>query len=169
MPATVPDVSLPNAGPGADPLSVHDVAGRADVTAILLLLHRDYYCGYCRKQVQAVVERYAEFRDADAEVVSILPEARERASGWADEYEVGYPMLADPDATYGDALEQPTRFGVLGKYLDAIGRMPQATILDVHDDEPTVFYVHRGDQPGDRPDLDRLLEQIQQLKTGYES
>ena len=153
MPETVPEFSLPNVGPGPDPLSLSDL--EADFAA--LFLQRDHYCTNCRSQVQALADRYASFRDRDAEVVSILPESREQAADWQDRYDLPYPLLADPDAEVGDAYDQPVRFGPLGKLSDFFGRMPEVVVLDLRGDAPDVAWVHRGSSTFDRPDIEELL------------
>jgi len=151
------DFSLPNVGPGPDPLSLSALS--ADNDFVVLLLQRDEYCTNCRKQVRAVADRYDEFRECGAEVVSILPEPREAAANWQRRYDLPYPLCADPDADVGDAYDQPVRFGFLGKWSDFLGRMPVATLVDVRDD-PAVVWSHRGSSTFDRPDIDEILDEI---------
>ena len=49
------DFSLPNVGPGPDPLSLSALS--ADNEFALLLFQRDHYCTNCRTQVRTVAER----------------------------------------------------------------------------------------------------------------
>jgi peroxiredoxin Q/BCP len=154
MPETVPEFSLPNVGPGPDPLSLSDL--EADFA--VLFLQRDHYCTNCRKQVQSLADRYESFRDRGAEVVSVLPEPREQAADWQDRYDLPYPLLADPDAEVGDAYDQPVRFGPLGKLSDFFGRMPEVVVLDLRGDAPDVAWVHRGSSTFDRPAVDEVLD-----------
>jgi len=151
------DFSLPNVGPGPDPLSLSALA--ADNDFVVLLFQRDEYCTNCRKQVRAVKDRYDDFRQRRAEVVSILPEPREAAKAWQDRYDLPYPLCADPDASVGDAYDQPVRFGFLGKWSDFLGRMPVAVLVDVRE-EPTVVWSYRGSSTFDRPDIDEILANI---------
>jgi len=43
---------------------------------------------------------------------------------------------------------------------DILGRMPEALVIDVRGDNPTVTYVHKGTTPSDRPSIDELLEEV---------
>lgn len=149
---------LPNVGPGPETLSLDAVA--ADHDFVLLLFQRDYLCTNCRKQVQAVAERYEAFADRDTEVVSIVPEPVERVRSWQDDYDLPFPLCADPDKRVSGAYDQPVRFGVLGKLSDFFGRMPKAVLLDCRGEEPTVAYTHEGSSTWDRPEIDDLLAEI---------
>ena len=160
MPETAPQFSLPNVGPGPDPLSPSDL--EADFA--VLFLQRDHYCTNCRKQVQSLADRYASFRDLDAEVVSVLPEPREQAADWQDRYNLPYPLLADPDAEVGDAYDQPVRFGPLGRLSDFFGRMPEVVVIDLRGDARDVAWVHRGSSTFDRPDIDEVLGVLEDLR-----
>ncbi len=157
-------LELPNAGPGPDPLALDALA--ADHDAVVVLLQRDHFCGNCRRQVQRVAERYDEFADRDAEVVSVLPEPRERAAEWVERYDLPYPLVADPDVTAGDRFDQPTRFGFLGQLHDLVGRMPEAVVVDATGDAPTVAAVHRGTTPTDRPSVEDLLATLDDVLDG---
>ncbi|ADQ65668.1 peroxiredoxin [Halogeometricum borinquense DSM 11551] len=148
------DFELPNVGAGPDTFSPAD----ADAEYLVLLLQRDYYCKKCRRQVQSAKRRYDEFQDANAEVVSVLPEPTDRTKKWQTSYDLPFPLLADEGKEVGDAMDQPERFGVLGSLHDLVGRMPEALVLDVETGE--VLFDHAGDSPGDRPDIDELLAAI---------
>jgi len=152
---------LPNVGPGPDPLSPAEI--EADFA--VLLLHRDFYCSECRQQVRRVKKRYDEFEARDAEVVSVLPEDRETAAEWQKQYHLPFPVVADPDTELGDRYEQPTRFGLLGKLHDVIGRMPAVILLDLRFSDPIETYAHRGDSRTDRPRIDEILDAIDHAAT----
>lgn len=171
-----PDFSLANVGPGPDPLRLSDLVAPVDPAdpttteetdqaydAIVVLLHRDYHGGNCRRQVRAVADRYDEFRDAGAQVVSIVPESRERLEGWQESYDLPFPLCADPETIAGDRFDQPVRLGSLGRLFDVIGRMPAAAVLDVEGDAFEVAYLHRGKSIWDRPRIDSLLEEIERV------
>ena len=160
----VPDFELPNAGAGSDPFSLSAVAAAPDTDAVVLLFQRDYHCGNCRKQVQAIRDRYDEFEALHAAVVSILPEPPERAAEWQDSYDLPFALLADPNTDVSDAYDQPVRFGVLGSLHDLVGRMPVAIVLDTRSGEPVVAYTYEGRMPADRPDIDDLLDEIRALR-----
>ena len=153
------EFELPNVGAGPDTLSLSALA--RDHSFVVLLLQRDHYCTNCRDQVQRVADRYGEFRARDAAVVSVVPEPPERVREWHERYDLPYPLLADPDAAVGERYDQPVRFGVLGDVSDFLGRMPEAVVLDVRDPERVrTLYVHRGTSTFDRPDVDDLLDVI---------
>jgi peroxiredoxin/ribosomal protein S18 acetylase RimI-like enzyme len=152
---------LPNVGPGPDPLSLWEL--EADFAAILL--HRDFYCSECRQQVRRAKKCYDEFEARDCEVVSVLPEDRETAAEWQKQYHLPFPVVADPDTELGDRYEQPTRFGLLGKLHDVIGRMPAVILLDLRWSEPIETYAHRGDSRTDRPRIDELLDAVDHAAT----
>lgn len=156
-----PAFELANVGPGPDPLSLSALA--ADNDFVVLLFQRDHYCTNCRKQVQAVADRYEAFRERGAEVASVLPEPRERAREWHREYDLPYPLLADPEATAGAAYDQPVRFGLLGRFSDFLGRMPEAVVVDCRDD-PEVAWTYRGSSTFDRPDVEALLATLADLR-----
>ncbi|USZ69654.1 peroxiredoxin family protein [Halorussus salilacus] len=171
------DFELPNAGTGPDPLSLADLAAgptdgvgrpapRRETTprndAVVLFFQRDYHCRNCREQVQAVADRYDEFRDRHAAVVSVLPESKAKAEKWQEKYHLPFALVADEDTRVADRYGQPVRFGALGKRIDLAGRMPQVAILDVRDD-PQLYAVHRGDSPGDRPSVDDVLAMVDRM------
>lgn len=148
--------ALPNVGPGPDPLSLSEL----DATFAVLLLHRDFYCSECRQQVRRVKSRYEEFEQRDAEVVSVLPEDRETAQEWQKQYHLPFPVVADPEKTLGKRYDQPTRYGLLGRLHDIIGRMPATVVLDLRWSDPMETFAHRGDSKTDRPRIDELLSAI---------
>jgi peroxiredoxin Q/BCP len=164
MSSRAPEFSLANAGAGPDPLSLSALS--EDVAFVVLFFQRDHYCTNCRQQVRDVAERYEEFRARDAEVVSIVPEPLARVEEWQESYDLPYPLLADPDATVGDAYGQPVRFGVLGEFSDFFGRMPEVIIVDRRGTDPEVAYVYQGSSTFDRPEVEDLLAELDTLREG---
>lgn len=162
MPSPVPPFSLPNAAAGPDPFSLSALP--EDVSFVVLFFQRDDYCTNCRQQVQAVADRYDEFRARDAAVASILPEPLETAARWQDSYDLPYALLADPDAAVGDAFDQPVRFGVLGDLSDFFGRMPAVVVVDRRGDDPEIAYAYEGSSTFDRPDVDTILAELDALR-----
>jgi peroxiredoxin Q/BCP len=153
-----PDFTLPNVAAGPEQLSVSALA--ADHAGVLLLFQRDYHCGNCRKQVQAVADRYDEFVERDVAVVSVVPEPPERIREWQDSYDLPFPLVADPDATVAGDYGQPVRFGPLGRFSDLLGRMPKAVLLDTRGDTASLVYSHEGTSTWDRPSIDELLAAV---------
>jgi peroxiredoxin Q/BCP len=158
MTERVQEFSLPNVAVGPNPFSLSALS--EDVSFVVLFFQRDYYCTNCRKQVQQLADRIDEFRERDAEVVSIVPEPVERVEQWQESYDLPYPLLADPNTEAGDAYDQPVRFGLLGRFSDFFGRMPEVVIIDRRGTEPKVVYVHRGSSTFDRPEIDDILDEI---------
>ncbi|GAB7093854.1 hypothetical protein JCM30237_10060 [Halolamina litorea] len=152
---------LPNVGPGPDPLTFGDLEAEFAV----LLLHRDFYCSECRQQVRRVKKRYDEFEARNAEVLSVLPEDRETAAEWQKQYHLPFPVIADAETELGDHFEQPTRFGLLGRLHDVIGRMPAAIVLDLRWSDPIETFAHRGDSRTDRPRVDEILDALAHAAT----
>ncbi|APW98771.1 peroxiredoxin [Halobiforma lacisalsi AJ5] len=161
-PTAPTDFSLPNVGPGPDPFSLADLP--EDLEFAVLFFQRDYYCTNCRSQVRELADRIDDFRERNAAVVSILPEPRESAAEWQEKYDLPFPLLADPDAAVGDAYDQPVRFGVLGNVSDFFGRMPEVVIVDLRSEDPKLAFVHRGRSTFDRPDVDDLLAELDDLR-----
>lgn len=161
------NIELPNAGAGPDPLSLRELAARKDVDAIVLLFQRDDYCLQCRRQVQRINDRYAEFTTRNAWVVSVLPEDLDTARDWVERYELMFPVLADPDHRAAEAYGQPTRFGALGHLSDLLGRLPHAVVLDTREGELRPQFTHEGQTTSDRPAIDELLTRVTGI-TGHE-
>jgi peroxiredoxin Q/BCP len=159
---TVVEFELPNVASGPDPFSLSALPKA--VSFAVLFFQRDHHCTNCRKQVQAVESRVEEFRDRDAEPVSIVPEPESRVAAWQEKYDLSYPLLADADAKVGAAYDQPVRFGVLGRFSDFFGRMPEVVVVDRRGEEPSIAYVHRGSSTFDRPEIDDLLDEIDDLR-----
>lgn len=162
--AELPRFELRNAGYGPDPLAFSHLSEVADFGILLFL--RDYHCPKCKQQVQRVAKEAAEIQRRDCAVIPILPEPYERAADWAEAYNLPFPLLADPSGEVGDAYDQPTRFGALGRLHDFIGRMPKALTLDMRG-EPTIIQSHEGSTPTDRPEIGSLLERVDEFREEF--
>lgn len=156
-----PEFLLANEGAGPDPCSLSALSNR-DVVVMVLL--RDHHCTNCRVQVRRLGERYAEFRERAAAVAAVLPEPRERAAEWQAEYDLPFPLLADPDSTVGDAYDQPVQLGGLGEACDFLGRLPAALVLDARGGRARFAWARKGDAPDDRPSVDELLSKIDAIR-----
>ena len=167
MSSSPTDLALPNAGPGPDPFTIGD--DPADARVVVLLFQRDHYCRNCRNQVRRIGDRYEEFTDQDAAVVSIIPESVNRAQDWVERYDLPYPVLADPDHRAAESFDQPVRFGALGELHDVIGRMPLTVLQGRTKEGRSRIQTVSGRTPGDRPDVDALLAMIDNLDTSIPS
>jgi peroxiredoxin Q/BCP len=162
MPVDALDLSLPNVASGPDPFSLEELP--ENVEFVVLYLQRDFYCTNCRKQVQTLADRLDDFHERNAEVVSVLPEPVERTEAWQAQYDLPYPLLADPDAEVGDALDQRVRFGLLGTVSDFFGRMPEVFVVDRRGDEPEIAWAYEGSSTFDRPDVETVLAALDDLR-----
>jgi len=162
MSTELTDFSLPNVAVGPDPFSLSELPD--DVDFVVLFFQRDHYCTNCRKQVQELAEHVGTFQDRNAQIVSIVPEPVERVEEWQDSYDLPYPLLADPEAEVGEAYDQPVRFGLLGRFSDFFGRMPEVVIVDRRGPSPEITYVHQGRSTFDRPDIEELLDELDGLR-----
>ncbi len=161
--ATV-DFSLPNVGPGPDPLALSEFVTEHDF--VVIYLQRDHRCTNCRKQVQRVADRYDGFRDRNAAVVSVVPEPRETVQSWQERYDLPYPLLADPDAAADETFDQPVRFGFLGDLSDFIGRMPEVVVVTERPNGPEVVWSYAGRSTFDRPSVDEVFDVLDDLREG---
>jgi len=162
MTTQLTDFSLPNVAAGPDPFSLSALDDEIDFA--VLFFQRDHYCTNCRKQVQQLADHVDAFRERNAEIVSIVPEPVERVESWQASYDLPYPLLADADAEVGEAYDQPVRFGLLGRFSDFFGRMPEVVIIDRRGPTPEIVYVHQGRSTFDRPDIDELLAELDALR-----
>ncbi|WP_018257270.1 peroxiredoxin family protein [Halomicrobium katesii] len=160
-----PEFELPNVGVGPDPLSLDRLVDRVDFAVLLFL--RDYHCPKCKQQVQTLAEEARQFAELDAAVLPILPEPVERAGEWQSQFDLPFPLLADPEKDVADEYDQPTRYGKLGEIHDLIGRLPESVILDTRGDEAEIVYTYQGDDLGDRPDIETLVAEIDTLQETF--
>jgi peroxiredoxin Q/BCP len=160
-----PEFELPNVGVGPDPLSLDRVVRRVDFAVLLLL--RDYHCPKCKNQVRTLAEEARRFAEMNAVILPVLPEPVERAREWQEQFDLPFPLLADPEKDVAEKYDQPTRYGALGKLHDLVGRMPESVILDTRGDEAEVVYTYEGESPGDRPDVETLAAEIDALQEAF--
>ncbi|WP_337250850.1 peroxiredoxin family protein [Halorussus caseinilyticus] len=154
------DFELPNAGVGPDPLRLADLAADPKNDALVVLFQRDYHSRACRQQVKAVADRYREFRDRSAAVVSVLPESKGKARKFQKKFHLPYALVADAEKTASEQYGQPTRLGGLGARIDLVGRMPETAVLDARGGDLRLHAVHRGDSPSDHPSVDDVLAMV---------
>lgn len=57
--------------------------------------------------------------------------------------------------------------GPIGALHDLIGRLPESVILDTRADDPEVVYTYEGESPGDRPEVQTLVDEIEQLQETF--
>lgn len=163
--ATAPNFELPNVGVGPDPLSLDRIVDQVDFAVLLLL--RDYHCPKCKNQVQTLAEEARQFAELNAVVLPVLPEPVEKAERWQEQFDLPFPLLADPQKDLAEKYDQPTRYGTLGKVHDLIGRLPESVILDTRANEAEIVYTYEGESAGDRPEIETLLGEIDDLRETF--
>lgn len=164
--AAAPEFELPNVGVGPDPLSLDRIVDQVDFAVLLLL--RDYRCPKCKNQVQTLAAEAQRFADLNAVIIPILPEPVERAEKWQEQFDLPFPLLADSEKDVADKYDQSTKYGTLGKLHDLIGRLPESAILDTRGDEAEIVYSYEGEDAGDRPEVETLVDEIDQLQGEFE-
>lgn len=88
------DFELPNVGHGSERVQASELA--ADGESLLVALLGSHYCSRSRELVRTLVENHDAFRRRAATVVPVLPDISERARLWDRQYDLPFPMLADP-------------------------------------------------------------------------
>jgi len=160
-----PDFELPNVGVGPDPLSLEHAVQEVDFAVLLLL--RDYHCPKCKNQVRTLAAHARQFAELNAVVLPVLPEPVERAEQWQEQFDLPFPLLADPGKNLAEKYDQPTRYGTFGKLHDLIGRLPESVILDTRGEMAEIVYTYEGESTGDRPDVETLVREIDDLQETF--
>lgn len=155
------EFELPNVGPGPDPCSLEALA--ANESFVVLLFHHDHECHDCRAQAKRAGDRYQALRARDAVPVSVLQSSAERAEEWQSRFDLPHPLLADADATVGDAYSQPARLQFLGEHVPLFGRLPAVAIVDTRG-EPEVAWTYRGRSTWDHPRMETVLDALDDVR-----
>ncbi len=167
-----------NTEPGVDPatltfvnvdgeaVKLKDYIGKMNVVLVITRGGTDQICTYCSTQTSRLISRYKDIAAHDAEVVLIYPVAKEAESSKLDEFlkatkeklndpgtEVPFPLFLDVDLV---AVEELQIRASLSK--------PATYILDKNG-KTRFSYV--GNSVEDRPSVDAIIEQLNQL--GQES
>ena len=157
-----PGFEAPNVGAGPDPCSLSALAREYDFLALYFM--RDHECPACRKQVQRTRDRVDGFRARDAVAVPVLPHARETARAWQEEFEVPFPLLADPDSTVADGYGQPVRLAFASDLAGVFGRIPTVSVVDARGPDPRVVWTDTGKALGDRPTTGEVLAAVDEAR-----
>ena len=94
--------------------------------------------------------QYQVFREAGAEVIALAVASISSVEGWCQTAAVTYPMLADPAHRVADA------YGVY----NLVGDGQAAPAVFVIDTDGRIAWSYVGQQPGDRPSVQMILEQL---------
>ncbi|MBX0286748.1 redoxin domain-containing protein [Halomicroarcula sp. F28] len=128
------DFELPNVGRGGETVQCCELL--ADSNSLLVVLLGSHYCSRSRELVRVLSERHDAFRRRDTAVVPVLPDIRERARLWDQQYDLPFPMLVDP-ATDGDseqATERDDTFETFGSLQQSVGSLPAVALCRAGDD-----------------------------------
>ena len=121
------DVELPNVGRGSDKVQSANLA--ADGGYVLVVLLGSHYCPQSRELVRMLTETDEAFRRRGTTVVPVLPDIRERARLWDRQYELPFPMLADPAAD-GDEYDA---FGAFEPLQRSVPELPAFALCRARD------------------------------------
>lgn len=112
------DFELPNVGVGGETVAASELA--ADGESLLLVLLGSHYCSQSRELVRTLCENHDAFRERATTVVPVLPDIAERASVWDRQYDLPFPMLADP----ATESEETDAFGVFEPLQRSVPELP---------------------------------------------
>ncbi|MDS0260214.1 redoxin domain-containing protein [Haloarcula sp. S1CR25-12] len=121
------DFELPNVGQGSDTVQSASLAAGGECLLVVLL--GSHYCSRSRELVRTLAENCEEFRARSTTVVPVLPDIRERARVWDRQYDLPFPLLADPAA---DA-DGPDEFGAFGPLQRAVDGLPAFVLCTAAD------------------------------------
>jgi peroxiredoxin len=127
---------------------------------VLVFVRSADWCAYCMRQLTDVNGRLRQFEALGLSVVSVSVDAVAEITDFHREQKIGYTMLADADGEVVKSLG--IRDPAYGPDSNAFG-VPQPVIF-VLDREQVVRakFAERGYR--NRPDLDRVLDELGRLK-----
>ena len=133
---------------------------------VVLVFNRGYVgfiCPYCSTYTAQIATRYDDITACGAEVLIVYP-TREQDQAVIDDFihqcnllleeegtgELPFPIFLDP------GLAATTRFNLLGDLTK-----PSTFILDA---QGVLHYGYVGERPSDRPDVDRIVQEVRALE-----
>src|SRR5258706_6961094 len=161
QPPAAPDVTFDGA---AGKIALRDYRGKQ---AVVLLFMRGFAqgmtCYYCGEQTREYRAKYGEIHAAGAEVLMVLPLAKDIA-GYVRKIGEGstppdpqlalpFPVVLDADGSACAAFHVPTKKPGAG---DPFPVAAPATIVIGKDGR--ILFEHHGDDPSDRPEVQKVLE-----------
>ena len=145
------EFELPNVGQGSETVQSAELV--TDDASLLVVLLGSHYCSQSRELVRQLCENDGAFRERGVTVVPVLPDIRERARLWDRQYDLPFPMLADP----GDDGENPEAFDVFAPLRDAVEGTPAFALCRRVDGQPAVVST-TTEASLEVPPLESLLE-----------
>lgn len=122
---------------------------------LLLFFFRGTWCPSCRKQMEQVRDQWAQLESL-AQVVSIVGQDAAPVRDFLQRNPLPFTLLPDPDRKVIEAHNVYQKFGLTGF------RIAHPTTL-VLDGEGVVRYCYVGDSQFDRPDLDAVIRELENL------
>ena len=127
-------------GRGSETVQAGNLVTDGDYLLVLLL--DSHYCSQSRELVRTLSERHDGFRRRETTVVPVLPDIRERARVWDRQYELPFPMLADPAdrgaRRDGAGPGGEERFGAFERLREPVGELPAVALCRPCEDGLTV-------------------------------
>lgn len=120
----------------------------------VIVFYRGHWCGYCRKQLEALEAERDQVEALGASLVAISAAAEDPAE-MREKTGVGFPLYADPDRA---AIES---WGVL----DAENEIARPAIFVV-DRDGAIVYAYVGKDKSDRPVFAEVLARLRALQQG---
>ena len=141
------DFELPNVGRGSETVQAGNLVADSDYLLVVLL--GSHYCSRSRELVRALCECHDAFRRRETTVVAVLPDIRERARVWDRQYDLPFPMVADPAETTSDdertddeassvGADETDAFGTFEPLGEAVGSRPAVALCRPGDGGLTV-------------------------------
>ena len=120
IPATIPDVSLPDSDGVTRSISEFIAVGAA-----VLVYVRGAWCPFCLRQLTDYGEKYSDFRNEGVEICAIAPESPRRLRRMRKQLKLPFPLLSDAK------LELARSFNLLG-HEKPDAPTPATIIVDSH-------------------------------------
>jgi peroxiredoxin Q/BCP len=144
--------TLHNVGDGPGVVDAETLA--TDSEYVLAVLLGSHYCPASRALVKALADADERFRERSTAVVPVLPDVRERARLWDDQYDPPFPLLVDPEDGDGDG----DGFEAFGPLRDELGDLPGVGLFA--DAGGRLVVVDSWSVEGDPPSVESLLARL---------
>ena len=135
------DFERPNVGRGSETVRAGNLV--ADGDYLLAVLLGSHYCSRSRELVRTLSGCHDAFRRRGTTVLPVLPDIRERARVWDRQYDLPFPMLADPGRDERRGVDEPGGgddggFGAFGPLEESVEELPAVALCRAGDDGLTV-------------------------------
>lgn len=141
-------------------VTIGDYVGKSNIIVVFTRGFTEPICPFCQTQTSRLISNYERFRDLNAEVLLVYPGKKGQIEDFlktvktVDQGQIAnvpFKILLD------DGLEAVRFFGI------EENRAYPATFIFDTEGRPRFSYVGRN--PGDRPSIKAILEQLQLLST----